>query len=158
MAHYKYDTPTIKSVDRFNSYYTKKDSGCWEWNLYKDRNGYGQFSIIVDNKKHVDRAHRVSWIIANQKDWPGDKPVARHLCNNPSCVNPDHIEPGTVKENAQDAIVAGTQYNGTKARQRAVSTPNGNFESGAAASRALGIRHPHLIKLLKQSDSGYQYL
>jgi hypothetical protein len=157
MTYYKYDEHTIKAAERFSGHYTKKDSGCWEWNLYRDSDGYGQFSININNRKRVLRAHRFSWMIANQKDWPENMPVARHMCNNPSCVNPEHIIPGTVKENTGDAIKAGTHYNGTNSRKRPVKTPVGNFESGAAASRALGIRHPALITLLKTKDSGYEY-
>jgi hypothetical protein len=158
MTYYKYDEHTIKAADRFAGYYTKNESGCWEWNLYKDADGYGQFTININKKKKVLRAHRFSWLIANQQDWPDNKPVARHICNNPCCVNPDHILPGTVKENAEDAIKAGTQYNGTNSRKRPIKTPFGSFESGAAASRALKIRHSLLIGWLKHKDSGYEYL
>lgn len=157
MTYYKYDTHTQRAADRFQTKYTKAESGCWEWQAYKDSDGYGEFTVNIPGQKFRLRAHRFSWVISHKTDWPSDKPVARHLCNNPSCVNPEHICPGTVKENAQDAIVAGTHYNGTKARQRPVITPHGRFESGAAAARALGIRHPALIALLKQTDSGYIY-
>jgi hypothetical protein len=157
MTYYFYNQHTQQAQDRFNSKFEKVKSGCWEWLPSKDADGYGQFTLNFEGKKYVLRAHRYSWVLANKKDWPTDKPVARHTCNNPGCVNPKHILPGTVKENASDAIKAGTHYNGTNARKRPVITPIGNFESGAAASRALGIRHPALIKLLKQKDSGYRY-
>jgi hypothetical protein len=49
----------------------------------------------------------LGWILANKQDWPEDKPVARHTCNNPACVNPDHIIPGTQYENVHDMIAAG---------------------------------------------------
>jgi hypothetical protein len=158
MTYYKYDTHSESARKRFESKYSPAANGCWNWTQYRDSDGYGQFTLNVPGKKYQLRAHRFSWVIANQSDWPSDKPVARHLCNNPSCVNPEHIEPGTAKENALDAIAAGTHFNGTNSRKRPVSTPIGNFESGAAAARALGIRHPHLIQLLKQPNSGYTYL
>lgn len=149
MTYYRYDQHTQSAQERFDKKYIKTDMGCWQWQSPVDADGYGSFTLNFDGKKYALRAHRYSWIMSNKQDWPTDKPVARHVCNNPSCVNPEHIMPGTVKENAADAIAAGTHYRGTNARKRAVKTPIGEFESGAAAARALGIRHPHLIQLLK---------
>lgn len=157
MTYYIYNQYTQQAQERFNSKIEKQEFGCWEWLPPKDLDGYGQFTLNFEGKKYVLRAHRFSWVIANKKDWPIDKPVARHICNNPSCVNPEHIVPGTAKENAQDAIKAGTHYNGTNSRKRPVITPLGRFESGADAARALKIRHPALIALLKQNKSGYYY-
>lgn len=157
MTYYKYDNNLINAKDRFDKKYEKKDSGCWEWTQSCDVDGYGSFCINVEKKKRSLRAHRYSWIIANKQDWPLNMPVARHLCNNPSCVNPEHIVPGTIKENVEDAIMAGTHYNGANAKKRPVRTPNGDFESGVIASKSLGIRHPELIKRLK-IDPDYSYL
>ena len=70
MTYYKYDEHTIKAVDRFNSHYTKKASGCWEWNLYKDADGYGQFAPY---QQHTAPAHR--WILNYHTPQPSPEPV-----------------------------------------------------------------------------------
>lgn len=158
MTYYKYNSFTQAAETRFKSYYKIADSGCWEWQLYRDSDGYGQFSINVDRKKRVLRAHRYSWIMANRKDWPPNFPIARHLCNNPGCVNPDHIVPGTVKDNTADAIAAGTHYNGTNSRKRPVRTPLGDFNSIAEAARATGMRNTLIWGMINKGHPGYAYL
>ena len=107
MTYYKYDDFLINAQRRFDKHYDKTDS-CWNYKHRLNQDGYGHIGITVEGKDHTLRAHRYSWIMANKQDWPADKPVARHSCNNPACVNPEHIIPGTQKENIDDAIRAGT--------------------------------------------------
>lgn len=71
---------------------------CWPWTGAKVSRGYGRIS--VNGKAAV--ATQVSWSIANGKPFPVGL-FACHACDNPSCVNPKHIWPGTAKENIQDA-------------------------------------------------------
>lgn len=66
---------------------------CWDCLNTKAGNGY--FQVQLDNK--VVRAHRMSYEM-----FVGDIPeglVIDHLCRNPACVNPDHLEVVTNKEN-----------------------------------------------------------
>jgi len=102
---YSVDTVTESLVKRFRNKY-KTGQGCWEWTAFKDSEGYGWIRK-GSNKEPVVAAHRLSWIIANKKDWPTGL-IARHLCNNSSCVNPDHITPGTSQENANDKMISGS--------------------------------------------------
>lgn len=71
-------------------------SNCWEWTASKSRDGYG--SIGYKNK-HL-KAHRVSFEIFNQKIPEGMQVL--HVCDNPSCVNPDHLFLGTQQDNIKD--------------------------------------------------------
>jgi HNH endonuclease len=157
MTYYKFDEHTQAARSRFDTKYEVMPNGCWEWTMYRDADGYGQFTVNIQGKKHMLRAHRFSWMIANQQDWPDDQPVARHLCNNPSCVNPEHIVPGTVKENTADAIANGTQYNGTNSRRRPISTPYGDFDSIADAARALNVRNTLIWGRIAKGEPGYHY-
>ncbi len=77
---------------------------CWEWQIAKDKNGYGKFFI----NGVTERAHRVIWkliygLIPN-KSW------VLHKCDNPSCVRPDHLFLGNAKINAQDAFQKGRRH------------------------------------------------
>ena len=62
-------------------------TGCWEWQKSKLR-GYGMLSL---NGKDT-WAHRAYWIAANGPVPEGRHVVIDHLCRNPGCVNPKHLE------------------------------------------------------------------
>jgi hypothetical protein len=64
--------------------------------------GYGMF-MRVSPKKEL--AHRVSWWLATGEQ-AGDARVL-HTCDNPSCVRPDHLFLGTMRDNTQDMMKKG---------------------------------------------------
>ena len=80
--------------------------GCWEWTGGKNRAGYGQINIAG---KHC-QAHRVSFEMANGVKLPRGRKtgiIICHSCDNPGCVNPEHLWLGTHYHNSQDAIRKG---------------------------------------------------
>lgn len=93
--------------DRFFSKVNKTDS-CWLWTSAKHRNGYGCFTM---NKKD-NSAHRLSWLLAGHTIPEGH--LIRHKCRNRHCVNPEHLETGTYKENQMDRVRDGTDSRGEK--------------------------------------------
>lgn len=61
-------------------------------------------------------AHRYSY--AYYKDHPQGGKFVMHTCDNPGCVNPDHLEQGTPLENTMDMIRKGRNFKGERAVRR----------------------------------------
>lgn len=79
--------------DRFSSKVHRHASGCWLWTACLTSNGYGRFSW----EGKVRLAHRVSYTLL-----VGPVPEGLeldHLCRVRHCVNPEHLEPVTRREN-----------------------------------------------------------
>lgn len=72
---------------------------CWPWLGPQDQQGYG----LLRWHGRLLRATRVSWSLAHRQPWPAGL-VACHACDNPPCVRPDHVWPGTTHENALDKV------------------------------------------------------
>jgi hypothetical protein len=80
-------------LDRLDSKFTVGDD-CWEWTAGRDKNGYGQFR---SDDGVTTKAHRLLWELLVGSIPEGLE--LDHLCRNPSCVNPAHLEPVTHAEN-----------------------------------------------------------
>lgn len=93
---------TIKERFLMQIHLTNKNK-CWEWRGYKQK-GYGRF--LLNGKKIL--AHRASFIIFFGKIKNGM--YICHKCDNPSCVNPNHLYAGTPKQNALDSLYRNRNY------------------------------------------------
>ena len=83
-----------------------KSGACWEWTAAKNRKGYGVF-VLTDPLRQV-KAHRWAYADAAGIGLASlDGLVVRHRCDNPGCVNPAHLETGTVADNNRDRAERG---------------------------------------------------
>lgn len=97
----KYNLPASvfdQALDRFISKVEPRldESGCLEWKGTTSQ-GRGHFGLHHEGKPYTILAHRFAWIA-----WVGPIPEGLeldHLCRNPLCVNPAHLEPVTRAEN-----------------------------------------------------------
>lgn len=79
--------------------------GCWLWIAHTDRAGYGR----IWQNNIMSHAHRVSWELCN-----GPIPNRLHVlhqCDNPPCVNPDHLALGTHADNMRESAERYRRYN-----------------------------------------------
>jgi hypothetical protein len=90
------------------------NSGCWIWDgTSKNKKGYG--GITIDGKPTY--AHRASYAAFRGKIDAAE--CVMHKCDNPHCVNPDHLVVGTFKDNSQDMKAKGRNKNVPKAKGQA---------------------------------------
>jgi hypothetical protein len=82
---------------------------CWQWTGTTNTKGYGRFN--VSGRQAV--AHRVAFEVLVGPI--ADALQLDHLCRNRGCVNPDHLEPVTRREN----ILRGYSRSARLARQTA---------------------------------------
>ncbi len=80
------------------------ESGCWEWQGYRDPAGYGQ--IRIDKKLH--KTHRLAFGLT----YGYSPEVICHHCDNPSCCNPEHLFGGTHADNVADRQAKGRTRTG----------------------------------------------
>lgn len=98
----KIGLPVMPIKDRLKAMtVTNPKSGCWEWQGIK-HNGYGRTitGSRTDGTRHTVSAHRLAY-----ETWNGSIPDGYevcHRCDNPSCINPDHLFIGTRQDNIND--------------------------------------------------------
>lgn len=130
--------------ERFLSYVKKIPGGCWIWtgSVQKARGGYGQFMV----KPKVWRSHR--WSFQFYRGPIPDGALVCHKCDNPRCVNPDHLFLGTYSDNLVDAIRKGRNAAPQPSRLRGAQHHNAKLTQEQAseirAQMAAGVPRVHI--------------
>jgi hypothetical protein len=132
----------------------EKEENCWQWTANKNNKGYG----MIYWEKHMKKmlAHRAMWEMTN-----GEIPAGLHVlhrCDNPSCVNPDHLFLGTHRENMQDKLAKGRAYpEGWRENVQEAAAkrrhPDGTWEDRQKVFRANFVG-PHPLNTGRFSDKG----
>lgn len=81
-------------VERFWEKVDRQEVGCWLWTAYRNRDGYGRFRPY---RRDQVMAHRYAYELMVGPIPDGLQ--LDHLCRNPGCVNPSHLEAVTEREN-----------------------------------------------------------
>lgn len=95
------ELPKIPLIKRFNEKYKIMPNNCWHWTAHLGHFGYGK----IYNDKKASYAHRVSWELHNGEIPEGMSVL--HKCDNPQCVNPDHLFLGKQGDNVSDMLNKG---------------------------------------------------
>lgn len=95
-----------KVIERFWRRVAKTED-CWEWQGAR-MNGYGAFTV----GGRIVRAHVFSHYLIH--GFHSARLIICHHCDNPVCVNPDHLYAGTHKDNARDKFARGRGRVGEK--------------------------------------------
>ncbi len=131
----------------------KKTENCWFWTGYKNRKGYGSFVSMGETL-----AHRFSYLLYKGQ-IPENMQVCHH-CDNPSCVNPEHLWVGTNSENQIDCVKKGRAYrNSPKGENNGISKLTDNDVREIRRLRKINkTKYGVLAKKFNISESNIFYI
>ena len=87
-----------------NNIYKNPKNGCWEWIGNKMKSGHGR----IGYRDKVYLTHRLSYEI--HIGYIPDNMNVCHRCDNPPCINPEHLFLGTQLDNIQDCVSKKRNY------------------------------------------------
>jgi hypothetical protein len=115
-----------KVIQKLHQRIVKTVDDCWVWTGARNTLGYG----MISHNRTLIRAHRLSFAVSSGKD-PADFLVC-HRCDNPPCINPNHLFLGSYADNNADMKAKG---------RRKSSYPTiplrGSLNGGAVLTEAL---------------------
>ncbi len=132
--------------------FVRKGDGCWEW-LGAKSDGYG----TIHHAGRQRKAHRIAYEL--KYGVVPDGASVLHRCDNPSCVNTDHLFLGTIAENNADRA-----RKGRSADVRGANSPRAKLTTNQAAevkrrrlagetitalAREFGIHHSAVSRIAK---------
>jgi hypothetical protein len=151
----------IKPSDPAKRFWSKvnKTEGCWNWTGAKHKFGYGAFNV----QGKVYTTHVYSWFLAHGHFPPKGKEVM-HLCDNPSCVNPNHLKLGTHRENMIDCFLKGRNSKGEMKSKltedevkaiRALYKPYSKKYSSYKLAQIFKVSHQNISEIINNNSWKY---
>lgn len=134
------DWPLIARLIQVGWDVTKR--GCWEWRGGLNDSGYGVISAPRLGLGSA-RVHRLMWEMHNGPIEDSNL-VVRHRCDNPPCINPDHLEVGTHEQNMQDMVD----------RNRSLAYSTGRYD-GVCVQGRHDVTMPGALKQVTTKDKSY---
>ncbi len=132
---------------RFWSKTVRRENGCIEWTGALTKSGYGKFMTEggPDGKQLTHVASR--WAYAQANGGIPQWMYVLHLCDNPRCVNPEHLTVGDQKENIRQATERGRRSRGSahhrskldEARVKEIRARHANGEGGQSLARVFCV-------------------
>jgi len=146
------------------------DDECWIWQGRIDKNGYGRIDLSRQDKNRL--AHRLSYTLTHGSIPDGLDIL--HQCDNPACVNPSHLFPGTHKQNMEDrarkgrgirgqqwydALGVGEDNPNARLSNTEVAEARALWESGAftqtAIAKRLNVDQSHISNIIRGKSRRY---
>lgn len=126
----------------------KKTDTCWLWLGTKNEYGYGIF--LMPGEIPV-RAHRYAYEFFNRKKIPAGK-IIMHTCDNPPCVNPDHLRVGTKSDNNADTAIKRRHHYGTdhwngRLSNQDIFTIRKSTKKQVELARIFGVDASHISRI-----------
>lgn len=114
---------------------------CWEWSGAKHPSGYGK--VWLNLPELVCKAAHHASLILTGTDVPKGS-VVMHSCDNPGCVNPNHLSIGTQQDNIKDKLAKGRQPTGDNHHNTTLSDADVIYirqsaKSGVDLAKELGV-------------------
>lgn len=134
--------------------YVTKTATCWVWRGCRNKDGYGR----IRWQGRTQSAHRISWMITHGRKLIDGEQVLHH-CDNPPCVNPNHLWVGTISQNMLDAFKKARKHNNGEWNPHATLTAlqtqqiRAQFQTGlfkrASLARQYGVNWSTIDRIIK---------
>jgi hypothetical protein len=140
-------------IDRFWKRVLKTSNtiGCWEWINPSHPFGYGRLKV----GKKIELAHRLSYKIHFGDITPSQ--CVLHKCDNPRCVNPNHLFLGNRNDNAKDRTLKGRTFKGSQVtisifNEQQIKDIRSSTKTISQLSKDYGVSYQHMWLIVKRKS------